>query len=409
MLSLTINKHNFSDGDNMKYSWRWFGPNDPVSIQDVRQTGVTEVVSALHHIPNGQIWSCDEIIKRQQETSWDSLNHEPTNLTWSIVESVPVHEDIKKHSGNYLQYIENYKQTLRNLAACGIKIVIYNFMPIIDWTRTDLAYRLPNGARALRFDFNEFVVFDLFILERENAQLEYTAEQINSAQELFTHMSDETKARITRNIIAGLPGAEESFTINEFKAALAEYKDIDATKLRANLFYFLNEILPIAIECGITLAIHPDDPPRPMFGLPRIMSSEADIQSLISQFSSTHCGVNVCAGSLGAGAHNDIEKYIRTWSNRIPFVHLRSVKREADGSFYEDEHITGSTNLAKLVKAILDVEKITGNEIIIRPDHGHQMLDDLHKKTNPGYSCIGRMKGIAELKGMELAIKTFNL
>lgn len=393
----------------MKYSWRWFGPNDPVTIADIRQCGVSDIVSALHHIPNGQVWSVEEIKKRQQQVAWDSLNNEPSNLVWSIVESVPVHEEIKKRSGNYQQHIANYQQSLRNLAACGIKIVIYNFMPIIDWTRTDLAYRLPNGARALRFDFNEFAAFDLYILKRKNAELEYTSEQLANASRTFENLDEENKARLTRNIIAGLPGAEESFTIEEFRAALNEYRNIDAEQLRNNLFYFLEQVLPVAIECGITLAIHPDDPPRPMFGLPRILSCESDIASLMGKFTSKNCGVNICAGSLGAGSHNDIEKYIRTWGERIPFVHLRSVKREADGSFYEDEHIAGSTNLARLVKAVLDVEKVSGQQIIIRPDHGHQMLDDLHKKSNPGYSCIGRMKGIAELKGMELAIRTFGI
>lgn len=391
----------------MKYSWRWFGPNDPVTIQDIRQVGVTDVVSSLHHIPNGNIWGINEIIKRQKEISWDNINNEKTNLTWSIVESVPVHEDIKKRCGNYQQYIENYKQTLINLAQCGIKIVIYNFMPIVDWTRTDLAYRLGNGVKALRFDYFVFAAFDLFILERENAVKDYTITEINSAKLVFNRMSHVDKELITRNIIAGLPGSEESFTLQEFKCALSQYDGIDAVTLRSNLFYFLHEILPVAIKLNIKLAIHPDDPPHSMFGLPRVLSNEADIQLLMNTFGSEHCGVNICTGSLGVNPDNDLEKFIYRWGNRIPFVHLRSVKRQNDGSFYEDEHIAGSSNLAKLVKAILDVEKKIGHEIIIRPDHGHQMLDDLHKQTNPGYSCIGRMKGIAELKGMELAIRTF--
>ena len=392
----------------MRYSWRWFGPNDPVPIQDVRQVGATDIVSALHHIPNGKIWSIEEIKKRQHEVEWDAFNNEATNLKWTIVESVPVHEDIKKRSGNYLEYIENYKQTLRNLSKCGIKIVIYNFMPIIDWTRTDLAYRLPNGVLALRFDFYEFIAFDLFILERENAKFEYTLEQQSKAKEVFQALTNEGKNRLIKNIIAGLPGAEESFTMDQFKAALAEYKDIDANKLRSHLFAFLKEILPVAEECGIRVAIHPDDPPRSTFGLPRVLSNENDISLLMDNITTPNCCLNICAGSLGANADNDLEKFIRRWGDRLPFVHLRSVRLEPDGSFYEDEHISGSTNLAKLVKAVLDVEKLHGCEIIIRPDHGHQMLDDQRKKTNPGYSCIGRMKGIAELKGMELAIKTFN-
>ncbi len=392
----------------MRYSWRWFGPQDPVSIQDVRQTGATDIVSALHHLPNGAVWSIAEIKQRQHEVEWDAINNEATNLTWSIVESVPVHEDIKKQTGNYLEYIRNYQQTLRNLAECGIKIVIYNFMPIIDWTRTDLSYRLPNGVRALRFDYFEFAAFDLYILQRRAAELDYTSQEQIQARKVFDAMTEETKQRLVKNIIAGLPGAEESFTLEEFNAALEEYRDINAERLRSHLFAFLGEIMPVADDCGVRVAIHPDDPPRPMFGLPRILSNENDIMQVMDNFASPNCGLNICAGSLGVSADNDLEKFIRTWGPRIPFVHLRSVQREADGSFYEAEHIAGSTNLAKLVKAVLDVEKQFSCEIIIRPDHGHQMLDDQRKDSNPGYSCIGRMKGIAELKGMELAIRTFN-
>ena len=392
----------------MRYSWRWFGPQDPVSIQDVRQTGATDIVSALHHLPNGAVWSIAEIKQRQHEVEWDAINNEATNLTWSIVESVPIHEDIKKQTGNYREYIRNYQQTIRNLAECGIKIVIYNFMPIIDWTRTDLSYRLPNGVRALRFDYFEFAAFDLYILQRRAADLDYTSQEQVQARKVFDAMSEETKQRLVRNIIAGLPGAEESFTLEEFNAALEEYRDINAERLRSHLFAFLGEIMPVADDCGVRVAIHPDDPPRPMFGLPRILSNENDIMQVMDNFASPNCGLNICAGSLGVSADNDLEKFIRTWGPRIPFVHLRSVRREEDGSFYEDEHISGSTNLAKLVKAVLDVEKQFSCEIIIRPDHGHQMLDDQRKDSNPGYSCIGRMKGIAELKGMELAIRTFN-
>ena len=392
----------------MRYSWRWFGPQDPVSIQDVRQTGATDIVSALHHLPNGAVWSIAEIKQRQHEVEWDAINNEATNLTWSIVESVPIHEDIKKQTGNYREYIRNYQQTIRNLAECGIKIVIYNFMPIIDWTRTDLSYRLPNGVRALRFDYFEFAAFDLYILQRRAADLDYTSQEQVQARKVFDAMSEETKQRLVRNIIAGLPGAEESFTLEEFNAALEEYRDINAERLRSHLFAFLGEIMPVADDCGVRVAIHPDDPPRPMFGLPRILSNENDIMQVMDNFASPNCGLNICAGSLGVSADNDLEKFIRTWGPRIPFVHLRSVRREEDGSFYEDEHISGSTNLAKLVKAVLDVEKQFSCEILIRPDHGHQMLDDQRKDSNPGYSCIGRMKGIAELKGMELAIRTFN-
>lgn len=388
----------------MRYAWRWFGPNDPVKIQDVMQVGAKEIVTALHHIPNGETWSIEEIKKRQHEAEWDSERNRPTGLKWTIVESVPVHEDIKKQKGNYKQYIENYKQSLINLSSCGIKIVIYNFMPVIDWTRTNLEYELPNGAKALRFDQDEFAAFDLFILKRRKAENEYTDEEKQQARSAFGKMNDKAKEKLTRTIIAGLPGAEESFTIEQFNNVLNEYKDIDAAKLRSNLIYFLKEIMPAAEKVGIKMAIHPDDPPRPMFGLPRVMSNIKDMEILLSSVNSSSCGLNICAGSLGVNADNNIPEMIRRFGNRVYFVHLRSVKREGK-TFYEDEHIAGSVDLVEVIKAVLEIEKINNVEIPIRPDHGHQMLDDLRKKTNPGYSCIGRMKGLAEIKGIALALK----
>ncbi|MDD5727705.1 MAG: mannonate dehydratase [Victivallales bacterium] len=388
----------------MRYAWRWFGPNDPVSITDVMQVGAKEVVTALHHLPNGTVWGRKEIRKRQHEAEWNPATGKPTGLKWTIVESVPVHEDIKKQRGNFRQYIENYKQTLVNLGECGIKIVIYNFMPVIDWTRTSLGRVLPNGAKALSFNEDEFAAFDLFILKREQAEADYTKAEVERAEKTFSAMDAENRESLTRTIIAGLPGAEESFTPGQFKAALDEYKNIDSEKLRSHLIYFLREIMPAAENAGVKLAIHSDDPPRPLFGLPRIMSNMQDMEILLNEVKSTSCGLNICAGSLGVNADNDIPAMIRRFGNRVYFVHLRSVKR-AGKSFFEDEHIAGSVNLAAVIKAVLEIEKSTGTEIPIRPDHGHQMLDDLRKKTNPGYSCIGRMKGLAEIKGMELALR----
>ena len=384
----------------MKYGWRWFGPNDPVKIEDVMQVGATEVVSALHHLPNGVVWPIEEIRNRQNEVAYSAVLKRSTGLTWSVVESVPVHEDIKKRSGNYAQYVTNYQTTLRNLAACGIKTVIYNFMPVLDWTRTDLAFELPNGSRALRYDAVEVAAFDLFVLQRYGAADYYQPEQIVAAQQYFDNASEEQIEKLTRNIIAGLPGAEASFSVEEFRAALAEYAAIDADTLRSNLVQFLQAVIPTAEQCGINMAIHPDDPPWALFGIPRVMSTLADAQAILRAVDSPANGVNLCAGSLGASPQNDLPEMFNKLCGRVPFVHLRSVHREADGSFYEAEHISGHSNLPQLICEIVSWEKQYNQQVIIRPDHGHQMLDDIHKKTNPGYSCIGRMKGLAEIKGM---------
>lgn len=388
----------------MRYSWRWFGPNDPVPIQDVMQVGATDVVSALHHIPNGQVWTIEEIKKRQHEVEWDAINKRTTGLKWNIVESVPVHEDIKRRTGNYLKYIENYKQSLANLAQCGIKIVIYNFMPILDWTRTNLYFELPNGTKALKYDHLAFVAFDVFLLQRENARIDYTEQEIADAKVYLDNMSVEAKDNLVKTLIAGLPGAEESFTLENFRDALAKYNHIDKTVLRSNLVAFLKEVIPVAEAGGIRMAIHPDDPPRNILGLPRILSNIEDITYLMNAIPSANNGLNLCAGSLGVNPDNDLVAIFNQYGSRIPFVHLRAVKRDGK-SFYEDEHLAGSTSLFGLVKAIVSFEKSQGREVFMRPDHGHQMLDDLHKTTNPGYSCIGRMKGLAEIKGMALGIE----
>lgn len=396
----------------MIYGWRWFGPNDPVKITDVMQTGARCVVSSLHHVPTGSVWSIDEITKRQQEVECDNTTDTSTGLTWMIVESVPVHEDIKKRTGNYKQYIDAYCQTLHNLAQCGIYVVVYNFMPVVDWLRTDLEYRLPNGVEALKFDYYEYVAFDVFILKREGAFSEYPAEVLEKANEVYKTMDEERIEKLTKTIISGLPGSYESYSLEQFRDALSQYKGITPQKLREHLVAFLKEVIPVAEKVGVKLAIHPDDPPWSVFGLPRIMSTASDMCYILKEVPSIYNGLNICAGSLGARDDNDIPSMIKEFGPHVHFVHLRSVKR--DGlNFYEDEHVGGSVNLVHVIYAILKEEirrKQNGQkdyEIPIRPDHGHRMLDDLKKTVNPGYSCIGRVKGLAEIRGIEAALKAY--
>lgn len=380
----------------LKQTWRWYGPDDPVSLQDVKQAGATGIVSALHYIPHGEVWPVEEIKKRKQQI-------EAAGLKWEVVESVNVHEDIKTRSGHYKNFLEKYNQTLINLAQCGLKTVCYNFMPVLDWTRTQLDYEMPDGSKALRLDWTDLAVFDVFILKRKGAEADYDDSTLKNAEDRYKNYDDQKKALLSENILMGVPG-EASATTDQLLKSIAIYKEIGREGLRENLAYFLRSIMDTCEENDIKMTIHPDDPPMSILGLPRIVSSLEDMNWLLKKVDRESNGICYCTGSLGAGKQNDLVKILKAVGDRVYFVHLRNVIKETDNSFYEADHLNGDNDMYAIMKTLIEIQHNRTSPIPFRPDHGHQMLDDLKKKTNPGYSAIGRLRGLAELRGLEMGI-----
>ncbi len=383
---------------NLEYTWRWFGPKDPITLDTIKQTGVTGIVSSLHHKKPGEVWSIEEIKKHNQII-------EDNGLKWSVVESIPVHEDIKKQSGRWKEWIENYKETIEKLASCNVKTICYNFMPILDWTRTDLDFPLGDGTTGLRFDQKAFIAFELYLLERKEAEKNYSSQQKKEAHTYFKNLDNKQKQQLVNNIIAGLPGGHDEYSLADFKAILKEYQSIDESKLRTHLAHFMNEIVPVAEKYEVKLCIHPDDPPYPILGLPRIVSTEKDAKWLLNTVDSFYNGLTFCTGSYGVRTDNDLQGMIKRMGDRIHFLHLRSVQREDGVSFYEADHLQGSSQVTEVMHTLLSTFQSSDRTIPVRPDHGHKMMDDLDKISNPGYSCIGRLDGLAKLKGLEKGIQ----
>jgi len=398
---------------SMEQTWRWYGPEDPVTLADIRQAGATGIVTALHEIPIGEVWPLEILKERKRLIEWDDSKEIPKErgLVWSVVESIPVHEDIKLGKPTRDGWIEKYKQSIRNVGEIGVKTVCYNFMPVVDWTRTNLEFELEDGARALSFSMLEFAAFDMFILKRPNAKASYTEEIIEKAKSVFESLSSEQRYILQKNIIAGLPGAQEGYSLEQFQQKLDEYSEIDDQVYRENLNYFLSEIIPVAIESGVKMAIHPDDPPISLFGLPRVVSTETDLEALLNVVDTPYNGFTMCTGSYGARPDNDLEGMIERQGAKLNFAHLRSTQRDGLGSFHEAGHLKGDVDMFAVIVAILKEQKRreavyrTDIQIPMRADHGHTILDDLGKKTNPGYSAIGLLRGMAELRGLELGIE----
>ncbi len=397
----------------MEQTWRWYGPDDPVTLADIRQAGATGIVTALHEVPIGEVWTLEMISERKRIIEWDDgvSPARPRGLQWSVIESIPVHEDIKQGKASRDEWIEKYKMSIRNAGKAGIPVVTYNWMPVVDWTRTNLELELEDGARALAFDLPDFAAFDIYMLKREGAVSAYPADIVSKAKSRFESMGSEKRYVLQKNIIAGLPGGQEGYSLDDFRRRLDEYKTIDAETYRQNLKYFLERIVPVAIESGVRLAVHPDDPPVPLFGLPRVVSTEADLQYIVNIYNSVYNGLCICTGSLGVRPDNDLPGIIERLGDRVNFLHLRSTQRHVDGSFHEASHLRGDVDMYNVILSVLKEQKRrhaanrSDEQIPMRADHGHTILDDLRKKTNPGYSAIGLLRGMAELRGLELGIE----